>query len=335
MNKINTEIDIYPERIKKILDNFKGKKIAIIGDIMLDEYYWGNVNRVSPEAPVPIVKYISKNNILGGATNVANNIITLGGDPLLIGIAGDDYYGKTLTSVIKKRGINTEGIIKDESRITTVKTRIIAHNQQMLRIDREDTLPINNSIKNRIIKIIKKNLKTLDGVLISDYAKGVITFELLEELIPLLNDNNIFIAVDPQVKHFSEYKNVSILTPNNYEAGQGIGIEIVDQKTLIEAGRKIMRKLKCKSLLITQGEDGMTLFDNSDKITHIPTVAKHVYDVTGAGDTVISTFILCISSGASLLESAFISNHAAGIVVGEVGTSTITLAQLKKEFGIN
>ncbi len=334
MQWVKSEIDISSDRISKILDNFTGKKIAIIGDLMLDEYYLGKVSRISPEAPVPVVKFASKNNILGGASNVANNISSLGGEPLLIGVIGNDDYGKTFLSLLKKLKFDTKGIIIDKERPTTVKTRIIAHNQQMLRIDREEINPINDNIRKKIITNIKNNLKNIDAVVISDYAKGVITSELLTELIALLKNSNKFIAVDPQIKHFMEYKNVSILTPNHHEAGGAVGIEIVDEKTLVATGNEIIKKLKCHSLLITQGEDGMTLFDNNGKYTHIPTVAQHVYDVTGAGDTVISAFILAVSAGATLIESAYISNHAAGIVVGELGTSTVKLVQLKKALKI-
>ncbi|MBI5206788.1 MAG: D-glycero-beta-D-manno-heptose-7-phosphate kinase [Candidatus Firestonebacteria bacterium] len=334
MSKINDIVNVDIIRLKKILNNFKNKQIAIVGDIMLDEYYWGKVSRISPEAPVPVVKYISKSDILGGASNVANNVIALGGKPLLIGVVGEDDYGKRFISLIKERGLNSSGLIVDSKRPTTVKTRIIAHQQQMLRIDREDTEIINSSIRKKIIEKIKKNIKKLDGVVISDYAKGIISTELLSELIPLLKENEIFIAVDPQIKHFKEYKKVSILTPNNLEASHGIGIEITDENTLINAAEKIIQELECDSLLITQGENGMTLFEKNNKYTHIPTVAKQVYDVTGAGDTVISAFILAVSAGATLLEAAYISNHAAGIVVGEVGTSTTTLVQLSDACGI-
>ncbi|MBI4650414.1 D-glycero-beta-D-manno-heptose-7-phosphate kinase [Candidatus Desantisbacteria bacterium] len=315
MKRINTLANIDIKRVREIFKNFTGKRIAVVGDIMLDEYYWGAVSRISPEAPVPVVKYISKSDILGGASNVANNIFTLGGNPFLIGAAGEDNYGDVLTSLIAARGIDTSGIVIDPTRPTTVKTRIMAHNQQMLRIDREDSTPIKIAVRKQIIEKIKKNIKNIDAVLISDYAKGVITGELLDELIPLLNKYNKFIAVDPKVKHFFKYKNVSILTPNNHEAGQAVGIEITDEKSLLFACEKIMKKLKCKSLLVTQGEKGMTLFEGRGKFTHIPTVAQHVYDVTGAGDSVISTLVLAVSAGADSLEAAYISNHAAGIVV--------------------
>ncbi|MDI6728049.1 MAG: D-glycero-beta-D-manno-heptose-7-phosphate kinase [Thermodesulfovibrionales bacterium] len=315
----------------KIINSFRNKKILIIGDLILDRFIYGKVNRISPEAPVPVVDVVSESFLLGGAANVANNVIALGGKVSIAGIVGKDTAGRILKELFEERNINTEGIIEDK-RPTTVKARVIAHHQQVVRFDREDRKRLEGKNLLNLVNYIKKALNDHDAVIISDYKKGVISSSLIETVVKYARPNNTFVAVDPKVGHFHFYKNVSLITPNLMEASQGSGVEIKDEQSLLKAGKTLMTKLSCKSVLITRSEDGMSLFERDPlkkfKVTHIPTVAKKVFDVTGAGDTVIATITLARAAGASLEEAAVIANHAAGIVVGEVGTAVVTPERL-------
>ena len=318
---------------RRILSTFKKKKILVIGDLILDRYIWGKVDRISPEAPVPVVKVTDENVLLGGAANVANNIVALGGHATIIGIAGLDRGGEFLGKMLTESGIRCEGILWG-SRPTTVKTRVIAHSQQVVRFDREDRDRVDGKVLKSLLNFIRSALPEHDAVVISDYRKGVVSSELVREILRHSRTRNTFVSVDPKIGHFHCYKNVSLITPNVMEASTASGIEIKDEKSLINAGRKLLKKLSCDAVLITRGEHGMSLFEK-DKVLHVPTVARNVYDVTGAGDTVIAAFTISFTAGASIQESAIIANHAAGIVVGEVGTAVVTLGQLQKSLRVN
>jgi len=315
------------------INSFKHKKILVIGDLILDRYIFGKVNRISPEAPVPVVDVVRESFLLGGAANVANNIIALGGNVSVAGIIGRDTAGKYLREMLEQKNVGTEGIIEDK-RPTTVKTRVVAHNQQVVRFDREDSKRLEGKNLSLLLNYIKKAITVHDAVIVSDYKKGIVSAPLIKALVKYAKPDNTFIAVDPKVGHFRFYKNVSLITPNLMEASLGAGFEIRDEKSLMKAGKTLITRLSCKSLLVTRGEDGMSLFEleNSKEIkaTHIPTVAQKVFDVTGAGDTVIATFALAYAAGASLEDAAVIANHAAGIVVGEVGTAVATPEALLK-----
>jgi D-beta-D-heptose 7-phosphate kinase/D-beta-D-heptose 1-phosphate adenosyltransferase len=315
---------------KKIIRGFKDRNILVIGDIILDHYIWGRVSRISPEAPVPVVEVTREEFLLGGAANVAHNIVALGGRASVIGINGQDVAGEALINILRQRGVNCDGIFT-ENRPTTVKTRVIAHNQQVVRFDREDKKYVDGKILKGILEYINSELFKYDAVIVSDYQKGMISQELIKDIVKKTKPKGMFIAVDPKVGHFDFYKGVSLITPNVMEASSGSQIDIRDDKTLLRAGKGLMKKLSCKAVLITRGEQGMSLFEKN-KITHIPTVARKVYDVTGAGDTVISAFTLAHVSGATREEAAVIANHAAGIVVAEVGTAVATPEQLLKSF---
>jgi rfaE bifunctional protein kinase chain/domain len=319
---------------KNILSEFKKKKILIIGDLILDRYIWGKVNRISPEAPVPIVEVTGENFLLGGAANVANNIVALGGHATIVGVAGNDRAGGILMKMLKERGIQCGGVFWGSARPTTVKTRVIAHNQQVVRFDRENKDKVDGKVLKGLLEHIRNAVPNHDAVIISDYKKGVISYNLVREVLKHSKPENIFVSVDPKVSHFYCYKNVSLITPNVMEASVASGIEIKDEKSLVNAGRALCKKISCDAILITRGEYGMSLFEK-DKVVHIPTVAKNVYDVTGAGDTVIASFTIAYAAGASMKEAAVISNHAAGIVVGEVGTAVAKIDQLRKSLGIN
>ncbi|KAF0145817.1 MAG: rfaE [Nitrospirae bacterium] len=312
---------------EKIFKNFRNKKILVIGDLVLDRYIWGKVSRISPEAPVPVVEVTKENFLLGGASNVAYNIVSLEGHATVVGIAGRDRAGDVLRNLLDEKGIGS--CLFDDQRPTTVKARVIAHNQQVVRFDREDKKKVSGKTYKSFIEYIKKAVKEHDAVIISDYKKGIVSSELVLEVVKAARPKNKFIAVDPKTGHFHCYKGVSLITPNLIEASHGSGIEIKDEKSLIKAGRTLLKKLPCKAVLITRGEEGMSLFEKGNVI-HIPTVARHVYDVTGAGDTVVASFTLAHASGATMKESAIIANHAAGIVVGEVGTAVTTSAKILK-----
>lgn len=310
---------------KNILKNFSGTKILVIGDLILDCYIWGKVNRISPEAPVPIVEVTNDTFMLGGAANVADNIVALGGKATVVGMAGKDRPGDIMRELLETRGISCA--LFDDSRPTTVKTRVIAHNQQIVRFDKEDRGTMGSKAFREIAGFLEDAIAEHDAVIISDYKKGMITSEMVKTVISASRLRKKFVAVDPKVGNFQLYRHVSLITPNLVEASQGSGIEITDGKSLLKAGKTLLSRLSCKSVLITKGEEGMSLFEK-DRVVHIPTVARHVYDVTGAGDTVIAAFTLSHASGATMEEAAVISNHAAGIVVAEVGTAVPTPEKL-------
>ncbi len=320
-------------KYSKIFSEIKKKKILVIGDLILDRYIWGKVNRISPEAPVPVVEVSHENFLLGGATNVAHNIVSLGGTATLIGIVGKDRAGEVMMEILCEKGIINRGVLFT-NRPTTVKTRVIAHNQQVVRFDREDKNKVEGKTLKSLLDSIRREIPEHDAVVISDYKKGVVSTELVTEVLKHAKPKEIFVAVDPKIGHFHCYKNVSLITPNVNEASHASGIEIKDEKTLIKAGKTLLKKISCKAVLITRGEQGMSLFEK-DNIVHIPTVARNVYDVTGAGDTVIAAFTLMHVSGARTEDAAIIANHAAGIVVGEVGTAVVSLEQIRKSLRMN
>ncbi|MBI4850101.1 MAG: D-glycero-beta-D-manno-heptose-7-phosphate kinase [Nitrospirae bacterium] len=313
--------------MKDLFNKFKNTGILVVGDLMVDQYIWGKVKRISPEAPVPVVEVTNENLLLGGAANVANNILSLGGRVYVAGAVGSDDIGKILINKFKESRINTDGIVIDKDRPTTVKTRVIAHSQQVVRFDKEVKSDISHSTFSLVLEYIKDCLPEIKGIIISDYCKGLITKALIGKILNLAG-SKVFVTVDPKIGHFDYYTGVSLITPNINEASFGSGIDIVDGKTLISAGNTLLKKLRCKAVIITRGDEGMTLFEKNGKVTNIPTCAREVYDVSGAGDTVIATLTLCHSAGASLKDSTIIANHAAGIVVAKVGTAVATQEEI-------
>lgn len=320
------------DRGASIIDAIGGHEIAVIGDVMLDEYLWGSVERISPEAPVPVVSLNRESSTPGGAANVAANIVDIGDAPLLIGVVGNDNPASILDWLLREKGIDTAGLMNEAQRPTTVKTRIIAHNQQVVRADRETKDDISSETEDRVMNLLDDRRTSLKGVIISDYGKGMITPSLLERLITFCLTYDVFIAVDPKDTNFPRYRRVSLITPNNHEAGFAYGRKIVDDATLREVGQGLLKRLEPRSILITLGERGMALFQKDAELKLIPTVAKTVYDVTGAGDTVIASFVSAMAAGATLEEATILSNQAAGVVVAEVGTATITREKLAEAF---
>lgn len=318
------------DELKEYIDRFSQARVLVIGDIIMDKYIWGNVSRISPEAPVPVVEVKQETKMLGGAANVVNNIVSLGGQAILCGVIGEDGAGGEILDWIRALGIITDGILVERDRPTSIKTRVIAHSQQVVRFDRESRRSLRPESIKRLLDFIAGMKDRVDVIIVADYGKGVISSELMKSLRELVLGSKIIIAVDPKIGNFECYRSVDVITPNHHEAGAFCRMEIVNEETLIRAGKQMLRELNCGSVLITQGKDGMTLFENGGEITHIPTVAREVFDVTGAGDTVISTFCLGLASGMDLKSAAIISNFAAGIVVAEVGTSTVQADQLKR-----
>jgi rfaE bifunctional protein kinase chain/domain len=316
------------ERVQQILESMRSKKAAVVGDVMLDRYVWGLVSRISPEAPVPVVDVTKETSRLGGAANVAHNVAGLGAASQLIGVVGDDGMGKELRREAQDSGIGIDGLMVDPQRPTTVKTRVIAHNQQVVRTDRESRDEIAGSVQAAISKQVITAVNQCDCIIISDYGKGVITKRLLGDLIPKARSAGKIVSVDPKEAHFKNYRRVSLITPNQYEAASAMGRRITDEESLVETGWEIINQLQADALLITRGEDGMSLFEKDGTYHHFPTVARHVYDVTGAGDTVIGTFTLALCAGATMAEAAHLANHAAGLVIREVGTAVVTPEKL-------
>ena len=320
-------------RLKAIIQKFPKARVLVLGDLILDEFIWGKVERISPEAPVPVGLVNSASFMPGGATNVAGNIASLGGSAFICGVTGDDKAGRTLDLELRKRGVDTSGIIVDAHRPTTVKTRIIAHHQQVVRVDREKSGPLDDALLEQILTFIRARIETVDAVIIEDYGKGVIVPRLLTRIIPWARKYKKIVTVDPKIDHFSYYKGVTCITPNEKEAQGGSGVIIKDSADIEQAGKKLLKELDLESCLITRGENGMSLFERDGKSIHIPTVAQEVFDVSGAGDTVIATFTLALACGAGKLEAAHLSNFAAGIVVSKMGTAVVTKEELLESIG--
>lgn len=310
------------------IERFPQAGVLVVGDLILDHYVWGKVSRISPEAPVPVVHVHSESLQLGGAANVYNNILSLGGKADLCGVVGTDEGGRCLLKELGVRRHGRGGVVIDANRPTTRKTRVIAHNQQIVRFDVERQSEIKGPIQRRIIRYVESRMREISCLVVSDYAKGVVTASLMAELVRLATLRRIPVIVDPKVEHFSYYKGVTVVTPNHLEAAQAAGVIGEDDRAVTEAGELIRQRLGCRSVLITRGEKGMSLFEPDGACLHVPTVARQVYDVTGAGDTVVGTLALALATGASMRDAAVLANYAAGIVVGVVGTATVTAAQL-------
>ena len=320
------------EQLRKIVQQFSDQPILVVGDLMLDRFVWGRVERISPEAPVPVVEVIKETVHLGGAANVACNLSVLKARPLLVGVVGGDEAGDRLVEELHRQEISSEGIVRDNGRSTTIKTRIIAHNQQVCRTDREDKTPLSQGTVDQIRGAYQTLLEQAKGIIISDYAKGALSAALVVDLIQEAREAKKFLAVDPKAGDFSVYREASIVTPNKKEAVRASGVEIVDEPSFIQAGEKLLEVTASDYLLITRGEEGMTLFDGKEH-SHIPTVAREVFDVSGAGDTVIASLTLAVAADASIRDAAILANHAAGVAVGKLGTAAATGEEILSSIG--
>ena len=312
-------IEFSPSRLEQLFQGFNGKRIAVVGDLMVDRYFWGAVNRISPEAPVPVVEVESQSTRLGGAANVANNVSSLGGIPIMIGVRGNDDGGQLLKKLIEDCGFPTSGLVVDAARPTTIKTRVIAHHQHVVRIDHEVKEDVSETIQGQILKVLKRELPTLDAIILEDYNKGVIVRNLIKEIVSLARSKEIIVTVDPKFNNFFEYKHVTVFKPNRKECEEALGRRLNERAAVEQAGRDILRTLEADNILLTLGEEGMSLFERSGPVTHVSTHAKKVADVSGAGDTVISTLAMCLAAGAGIKEAASLANIAGGVVCGEVG----------------
>jgi rfaE bifunctional protein kinase chain/domain len=324
------------KNLKSIIRKFKKARVLVIGDLILDEYIWGNVERISPEAPVPVVWADKKTYVPGGAANVANNLRSLGAKVSLAGVVGEDHNRDIMLTYLHKGGINTKAIFAERQRHTTLKSRVFARHQQMVRIDWEHIHPITKDSRLRLTDFIYKNIKNFDAIIVEDYGKGVIDKSLLTQIIPEARKNKRIITVDPKEDNFETYAGVTAITPNRKETENAIRhLRIKDRnnqfriyddglvtaRDIKTAGHAIVKHLSLEALLITLGEQGMWFFLKNGSDRHIPTVAQEVFDVSGAGDTTIAAFTLALCCQASAQEAATLANYAAGIVIGKVGTA--------------
>lgn len=321
-------ITITKSRFAALKKSFKNKNIAIVGDVMMDSYYWGGVRRISPEAPVPVVEIENEFNRFGGAANVAYNILTLGGNPVPFGVIGDDRSGEIFKTLMTEASINAECLFADTNRPTTVKTRIIANNQQLVRIDKESIAPITKDIQEKLLKALLERIDTLDGIILQDYNKGVLVPGFIEKIVGIARKKNVLITVDPKFHNFFSYKNVTVFKPNRKEAEDVLGMKIKLSEDISLAGKKLLSKLKSEYVLLTLGEGGIAVFEKDGTEKRMPTKARQVSDVSGAGDTVIATLTMALAAGANIYEASFLANYAAGIVVEEVGIAPIEIDRL-------
>ncbi len=317
------------KNINESIHDFSDAKVLVVGDVMLDRYFWGSVSRISPEAPVPIVKVEKTSLVLGGAANVAANIVGLGGKAILVGVTGDDAEADALSALLEKSGIGSEFLIRVKNRPTTIKTRIVAHNQHVVRLDHETNDDISEAIGNKIYRKIENLGDDFSNVVLSDYAKGMLTESLCSRLIKSANSKNKIILIDPKGKNYTKYKGATIITPNQREILEASGFEETAENLTEKAGNLLLEELLLEAILITQGEKGMTLLqksgnDTDKKTAYLEATARKVYDVTGAGDTVIAVMATALAVGATFRQAAEIANLAAGLVVEKVGTTAVT-----------
>jgi len=320
---------MHGKRLQALVERFHDATILVVGDVMMDEYVWGNVSRISPEAPVPVVEVASESMRLGGAANVVNNICGLGGKAKICSVVGNDLTGEKLRQDLLNIGVETNDLLLDLARPTTLKTRIIAHHQQVVRLDREIREELCQELTAQLLEHITRAFPLVDAVIIEDYGKGVVTAELVQHTVHLAKQAGKIIAVDPKIYHFPRYAGVTVITPNHHEAGVAVQTTITNHESLLRVGRQLLEHLACEMVLITRGEEGMSLFERRNRmVTHVPTMAQEVYDVTGAGDTVIAALALALAVGGEAVDATILSNAAAGVVVGKVGTATVNPTEL-------
>jgi D-beta-D-heptose 7-phosphate kinase/D-beta-D-heptose 1-phosphate adenosyltransferase len=310
---------------------FRDKRVLVIGDIMLDEYIWGEVRRISPEAPVPVVEMSRRTYVPGGASNTAANVAALGGQPYLLGVVGEDYHANCLREALTRSGIDHLDLCVDETRVTTTKTRIVAHSQQVVRLDCEQRTTLSAQLEDELLRAAEMRLSEVEACIISDYGKGLVSERVARQFIRLARQAGKPVVVDPKGTDYGKYRGATVVKPNAHEAETVAKQPISDETSLAEVGRRLLEILGSSALLITRGAQGMSLFRGSKPAVHIPTLARHVFDVTGAGDTVASVLALGLAANGNLEESMHLANRAASIVVGKVGTATVTLEELLAE----
>jgi D-beta-D-heptose 7-phosphate kinase/D-beta-D-heptose 1-phosphate adenosyltransferase len=321
------------QRADELIRRMSDRKIVILGDVMLDEFVWGDVTRISPEAPVPVVDIRRESVHLGGAANVLANVVALGAKASVVGVVGDDAAGERLRGSLKEASSlqADDYLVVDKKRPSTTKTRIIAHSQLVVRADREQRSPVNGQTEERILGSLQRALQDADAFVVSDYDKGVVTPRILEEILPYAYER-VPVLIDPKIRNFFHYRPASLITPNHHEALRMSNMEEDSDDGLHQAAHMIQEKLNCDAVLITRGDRGIMLLERDHAPVFVETAAREVYDVTGAGDTVIATLAAALCAGASMLEAANLANHAAGIVVGKVGTGTASAEELLATF---
>ncbi len=323
-----------PQRAAELVARAHARRIIVYGDVMLDEFVWGDVTRISPEAPVPVVDIRRESVRLGGAANVVANLIALGVPAALVGVTGVDGAGERLR--VQMREVCDDRadahLVSDASRPTTTKTRIIAHNQLVVRADRERRAPVGAEIEDRLIEILHAAVERGDALVVSDYDKGAVTPRVLAAVLPRAQAAGLPVLVDPKPRNFDAYRPATLVTPNHHEALRLTNSEDDTDEGMARAGRALRARVGCRAVLITRGERGMMLLEDEGAPVYVETVAREVYDVTGAGDTVIATLAAALSAGATLTEAAVLANHAAGLVVGKLGTAVATAAELLDSF---
>ncbi len=312
-----------------LLDRFSSINVLVVGDVMLDQYWWGSVDRISPEAPVPVVRLEKTSLSAGGAANVAANIAGLGAFPILVGIIGNDKEARLLPEVLRESNVSGEYLVEIADRPTTVKTRVIAHSQQIVRLDQETSAILSKDQENAILETVEKLVDRVNIIVVSDYAKGVISDAVSAGLIAMARKRNISILVDPKGKNYDKYKGATLLTPNKKEAAEACKLEENGQSLVETAGNQLVADIGTDAIIITQGEDGLTVFEKQCAPLHLNAKTRDVYDVTGAGDTFIATLAVSLGSGASLADSAELANQAAGVVVEQIGTTAIRIDDLR------
>lgn len=319
-------------KLMALTARFRRSRLLVVGDLMLDRFIWGDVERISPEAPVPVLRVTSETFRLGGAANVVHNIQTLGARVTVAGVVGRDRTGGMLLARLRSAGISTAGVFVESGFQSTQKTRVIAHprHQQIVRLDRENGKHLGRSARRKIRDFVLRNVGRYDGVVVSDYGKGVVHRELLEAISALAREKNLLCIADPKKENFAVYRNLSLITPNREEAGQASGVEIRDEASLCEAGRRLVAMWQAKAVLITRGPDGVSLFRPGREARHFAAEPQEIFDVTGAGDTVVATVSLALASGSSYEEAAVLANLAASLVGGEVGPVAVPLEKLKR-----
>ena len=315
-------------RARFLLRAMRERRVLVLGDVMLDEFVWGRVSRISPEAPVPVVEVTAKSDHVGGAGNVAVNVCSLGGAAVLAAVVGRDAAGARVREALGAAGVVARLVDAGDERRTTLKTRIVAHGQQVVRADLEDTGDLPKALETALVEVVRRELAFASALVVSDYQKGVVTAGLLRRVLPLARRRGVPVLVDPKPRHFRLYRGAHVVTPNQLEAEQVTGIRLLGPRELAAAGRRILGLLRCRAVLVTRGEHGMTLFERGRAPLHVSAAAREVFDVTGAGDSVIAAMALALAAGATLAEAAVLANGAASVVVGKLGTAQATPAEV-------
>jgi D-glycero-beta-D-manno-heptose-7-phosphate kinase len=315
-------------RAKALVAAMRDKRVLVVGDVMLDEFVWGKVSRISPEAPVPVVQVTGQSDHLGGAGNVAANVRSLGGAAVLASVVGGDAPGARVRAQLEAKGIGARLVDAGAERRTTLKTRIVAHGQQVVRADQEDTSELPRALQTALVAAVRSELPGAGALVVSDYEKGVVSAGLLRRILPLARRMRVPVLIDPKPRHFRLYRGATVVTPNLLEAEQVTGLRLTGPKELAAAGRRMLSVLGCRAVLVTRGEQGMSLFERGQPARHVPAAAREVFDVTGAGDSVIATLALALAAGGSLADAAALANAAASVVVGKLGTAQATPAEV-------